>query len=87
MHWPPAVFTILKIDSLAGLHLVFTFNFISKQVKTESGKITRGEKSPRSEISENNFRFDGSTVLLKRHVNFKCQYRFLNSVVGFLIKY
>ena len=41
---------------------MFTFNFISKQVNIEIGKIPRGEKSPRFEVSENNFRFDESTL-------------------------
>ena len=41
---------------------MLTFNFISKQAKIESRKTPRGEKSPRYEVSENNFRFYESTV-------------------------
>ena len=60
---------------------VFTFNFISKQVKIESGKTQRGERSRRYEVSENNFRFDESishkSGLLVLNVNIV----FLTSVV------
>ena len=51
-----------RIDCLAGFCRVFTFNFIRKQVKIESWKAPRGEKSPKYEVSENNFRFDESIV-------------------------
>ena len=33
---------------------MFPFNFISKQVKIESGKIPRGEESPRYKVSGKN---------------------------------
>ena len=60
---------------------MFTLNFISKQVKINSVKIPIGEKLPRYGVSENNARFDERTVPQKRPVNFKCQYRFLYSII------
>ena len=51
-----------QIDCLAGLCRVYTFSFINKQVKIETGETPRGEKLPRYEISES-FCFDESTVL------------------------
>ena len=42
---------------------MFTFNFVSKQVKIESEETPRDKKLPRYEVSENNFHFDESTVL------------------------
>ena len=41
---------------------MFTVNFISKEVKIESGKTPLGEKSPRYKVFENNFCFDDYTV-------------------------
>ena len=37
-------------------------NFVSRQVKIETGNTLGGEKLPRYEVSKNNFRFDGTTV-------------------------
>ena len=51
-----------QIDCLAGLCRVYTFSFINKRVKIETGETPRGEKLPRYEISES-FCFDESTVL------------------------
>ena len=63
MHRQPAVFTVLA-NWLFGRFVSFsTLNFISKQVKIDSGKTLRGVESPRYEVSENNFRFDGSSIL------------------------
>ena len=62
IHWQPAVLQSQQIDCLAGLCCLFTFNFIGNQVKIESGKTPRGEKSPRYEVSENYFRFDESSI-------------------------
>ena len=56
MHWQPAVFTVL-MNWLLG-----RFVSVSKQVKIESRKTQSDEESPRNEVSENNFRFDESTM-------------------------
>ena len=70
-----------RIDCLAGLCHVFTFNFISKQIKIEIKKTPCGEKSPRCKVSKKNFRFDESTVPKMRPLGFKCQYNFLTRIV------
>ena len=62
IHWELAVFIVLSIHCLAGLCCVFTVNFISKEVKIESGKTPFGQKSPRCKVFENNFCFDDCTV-------------------------
>ena len=63
---------------------MFTFHFISKQVKIKSGKTPRGKKLPRYKIFEKNFHFDESTVPLKRLIGFECQYCFLTSAVSYV---
>ena len=55
-----AVFTALTNWVLR--RFVFTFNFTSTQVNIESKKTPRGKKSPWYKVSENNFRFDKSTL-------------------------
>ena len=66
MHWPLAVFTVLTnwLLGIFGLlwHICLPSISLASKSKIESRKNPRSEKSPRYEVSENNFRFNESTV-------------------------